>query len=194
MSPGIHTRPTVFPAHPCPRSRRLRSRTRRSCPIRRRSPGNPDPGQRRSRHRRQCASSGRLPPRLAGQPRARHLDRDGRGRRGLPASPCRRRAQAGDGRIVVANGGSHRLLVFDEAGGYLTASGRRGQGPGDFSGSWGTNGLGPARVFWMEPWPGDSLAVCHAGSSAGARQFVSIWDTLRPTFPQRKDNITLCHV
>ena len=27
----------------------------------------------------------------------------------------------GDGRLVVANGGSHQLLVFDEAGNYLTA-------------------------------------------------------------------------
>ena len=82
-----------------------------------------------------------------------------------------------DGRIVVANGGSHQLLVFDEAGGYLTAWGRRGQGPAEFSGSRGTNGLGPAQLFWMERWPGDSLAVCHAGSSAGAKQFVSVWDT-----------------
>ena len=90
----------------------------------------------------------------------------------------------GDGRIVVANGGSHQLLVFDGAGGYLTAWGRRGQGPGDFSGSWGTNGLGPAQVFWMKPWPGDSLAVCHAGSSKGARQFLSVWDT-RGTFGRR---------
>ena len=49
-----------------------------------------------------------------------------------------------DGRVVVANGGSHQLLVFDEAGRYLAAWGQRGEGPGDFGGSWGTNGLGPA--------------------------------------------------
>ncbi len=82
-----------------------------------------------------------------------------------------------DGRIVVANGGSHQLLVFDGAGNYLTAWGRRGRGPGEFSGSRGTNGLGPPQLFWMERWPGDSLAVCHAGSPAGARRFVSVWDT-----------------
>ena len=82
-----------------------------------------------------------------------------------------------DGRIVVANAGSHRLLVFDDEGNYLAAWGQRGQGPGDFSGSRGTNGLGPAQLFWMERWPGDSLAVCHKGSSAGATQFMSIWDT-----------------
>ena len=34
-----------------------------------------------------------------------------------------------DGRIIVANGGSHELLVFDEAGNYLTAWGQRGEGP-----------------------------------------------------------------
>ena len=82
-----------------------------------------------------------------------------------------------DGRIVVANAGSHRLLVFDEEGDYLAAWGQRGQGPGDFSGLRGTNGLGPSQLFWMERWAGDSLAVCHSGSAKGARQFVSIWDT-----------------
>ena len=82
-----------------------------------------------------------------------------------------------DGRIVVANGGSYQLLVFDEAGRYLAAWGRRGQGPGDFGGAWGTNGLGPANLFRMERWPGDSLAVCHGVTVAGAKQFVSIWDT-----------------
>ena len=89
-----------------------------------------------------------------------------------------------DGRIVVANGGSYQLLVFDEAGRYLTSWGQRGEGPGDFGGSWGSNGLGPSQLFWMEHWPGDSLAVCHAVSSAGARQFVSIWDT-RGNFGRR---------
>ena len=82
-----------------------------------------------------------------------------------------------DGRIVVANGGSYQLLVFDEAGRYLAAWGRRGEGPGDFGGSWGSNGLGPANLFRMERWPGDSLAVCHGVTVAGAKQFVSIWDT-----------------
>ena len=81
-----------------------------------------------------------------------------------------------DGRIVVANGGSHQLLVFDEAGNYLTAWGQRGEGPGDFGGSFGTDGM-TTNLFWMELWPGDSLAVCHAGSSVGPKQFVSILDT-----------------
>ena len=89
-----------------------------------------------------------------------------------------------DGRIVVANGGSHQLLVFDEAGNYPTAWGQRGEGPGDFGGSWGSNGLGPSQLFWMEHWPGDSLAVCHAVSSAGATRFVFVWDT-RGNFGRR---------
>ena len=38
-----------------------------------------------------------------------------------------------DGRIVVANAGSHRLLVFDDQGDYVAAWGQRGQGPGDFT-------------------------------------------------------------
>lgn len=37
-----------------------------------------------------------------------------------------------DGRIVVANGGSRELRFFDRDGAYLSASGRQGQGPGEF--------------------------------------------------------------
>lgn len=44
-----------------------------------------------------------------------------------------------DGRLVVANGGSHQLLVFDEAGDYLAAWGQEGEGPGDFGGVRGGN-------------------------------------------------------
>ena len=82
-----------------------------------------------------------------------------------------------DGRIVVANAGSHQLLVFDGNGDFLTAWGQRGEGPGDFGGSRGNEGLTTPFLFWMERWPGDSLAVCHAGSPIGPKQFVSIWDT-----------------
>lgn len=89
-----------------------------------------------------------------------------------------------DGRVVVANAGSHRLLVFDDEGNYLASWGQRGQGPGDFSGSRGTNGLGPPQLFWMERWQGDSLAVCHSGSAKGVMQFVSIWD-MRGNFGRR---------
>ena len=81
-----------------------------------------------------------------------------------------------DGRVVVANGGSHELLVFDEAGNYLTAWGQRGEGPGDFGGSPGHDGLS-AGLFWMDRWPGDSLAVCHGGPPAGPKHFVSVLDT-----------------
>ena len=37
-----------------------------------------------------------------------------------------------DGRIVVANGGTGELRFYDEAGSYLSASGRKGEGPGEF--------------------------------------------------------------
>ncbi len=80
-----------------------------------------------------------------------------------------------DGRIVVANAGSHQLLVFDEAGKYLQAWGQRGEGPGDFSTIQGSDGLSPS-VFWMERWPGDSLAVC-SGSRQAINNVVSVWDT-----------------
>lgn len=75
-----------------------------------------------------------------------------------------------DGRLVVANGGSHQLLVFDETGDYLTAWGQKGEGPGDFGGAWGGDAFG-FRLFWAEPWPGDSIAVCHGTYALGLDLF-----------------------
>ncbi len=80
-----------------------------------------------------------------------------------------------DGRIVVANAGSYQLLVFDAAGNFLEAWGQRGQGPGDFGGSWGSDGL-VTHLFWIERWPGDSLAVCH-GAGQTFNNVFSVWDT-----------------
>lgn len=51
-----------------------------------------------------------------------------------------------DGRIVVANGSSNQLLVFDEAGQYLDAWGRTGEGPGEFTG-----------LDRVAAWSGDSI-------------------------------------
>lgn len=41
-------------------------------------------------------------------------------------------ARLGDGRIVVANGGTHELRFYDETGGFIRAVGREGGGPGEF--------------------------------------------------------------
>ena len=60
-----------------------------------------------------------------------------------------------DGRIVVANGGSNQLLVFDAAGNYLAAWAGQGDGPGEFRSL--------ARVAYS---PGDSLL---AGNSRDGR-------------------------
>ena len=81
----------------------------------------------------------------------------------------------GDGRLVVANGSSHQLLVFDEAGNHLAAWGQKGEGPGDFGGARGGNSYG-FRLFWAEPWPGDSIAVCHGTYSLGL-ELLSIFDS-----------------
>lgn len=51
-----------------------------------------------------------------------------------------------DGRIVVANGGSNELLVFDADGNHLDAWAGEGDGPGEF---WS--------LSTVRPWPGDSL-------------------------------------
>ncbi len=51
-----------------------------------------------------------------------------------------------DGRIVVANGGSNELLVFDTTGQYLAAWGGDGEGPGEFT-----------DLNRVRPWARDSL-------------------------------------
>lgn len=56
-----------------------------------------------------------------------------------------------DGRIVVLNGGTDELRVFDPSGTHLDTWGGRGEGPGEFRGLW--------RV---EPWTGDSIIAWYA--------------------------------
>ena len=80
-----------------------------------------------------------------------------------------------DGRIVVANAGSYQVLVFNPVGNFLEAWGQRGQGPGDFGGVHGSDGL-VTNLFWIERWPGDSLAVCH-GAGQTFNNVFSVWDT-----------------
>lgn len=53
-----------------------------------------------------------------------------------------------DGRIVVANAGTHELRWFDAAGRFLMSVGRQGAGPGDFQ-----------DLFSMERLAGDSVLV-----------------------------------
>ena len=63
-----------------------------------------------------------------------------------------------DGRIVVANGSSNELLVFDADGNHLDAWAGQGDGPGEF---WD--------LSTVHPWPGDSLI---AGDSQQGRASV----------------------
>ena len=57
-----------------------------------------------------------------------------------------------DGRIVIANSGSNELRVFNADGSHAATWGRRGEGPGEFTGS------SPTLVA---PWPGDSVAAAN---------------------------------
>ena len=59
-----------------------------------------------------------------------------------------------DGRIVIANGGSNEIRVFNPDGSHAGTWGGRGEGPGEF-----TRG-GPTAVTL---WPGDSIAAPNAG-------------------------------
>lgn len=58
-----------------------------------------------------------------------------------------------NGRILVANSGSSALLLFDGTGRFLRAIGRKGEGPGEYSGS--------MHIFGAT---GDSLAVFDGGN------------------------------
>lgn len=58
-----------------------------------------------------------------------------------------------DGRIVVANGGTHEIRVFTATGSHLVSWGGRGQGPGDFG-----------SLSMAGPWPGDSIVAWHSGN------------------------------
>ncbi|HEV8599791.1 MAG TPA: hypothetical protein VGQ69_10560 [Gemmatimonadales bacterium] len=57
------------------------------------------------------------------------------------------------GVVVIANSGSLELRAFDSTGKYLGATGRSGQGPGDF-----------ANRIYIFPAPGDSLYVFDEGN------------------------------
>ena len=48
-----------------------------------------------------------------------------------------------NGNLVVANGGSNELRWFNRDGGYIRASGRNGEGPGEFRGLTGLTRLAP---------------------------------------------------
>lgn len=56
-----------------------------------------------------------------------------------------------DGRIVVANGGTHELRVFDALGNHVTTWGGRGEGPGEFT-----------SLSQVDRWPGDSLIAPYS--------------------------------
>jgi hypothetical protein len=53
-----------------------------------------------------------------------------------------------DGRIALVNQGTQQLRYFDAQGRFLSASGREGQGPGEFS-----------DAFYLWPMPGDTIWV-----------------------------------
>ena len=58
-----------------------------------------------------------------------------------------------DGRIVVANGGTHEIRVFTATGTHLLSWGGKGQGPGDFG-----------NLSMAGPWPGDSIVAWYSGN------------------------------
>lgn len=53
-----------------------------------------------------------------------------------------------DGRIAVANSGSHQIRIYSSQGEHIASTGREGEGPGEF-----------ARFFNLDRLPGDTLLV-----------------------------------
>ena len=68
-----------------------------------------------------------------------------------------------DGRIVVAEGSSSQLKVFDSSGARVATWGGRGEGPGEFPGQ---------MLHRIEPWPGDSIVAWY-----GPGWRVSVFDS-----------------
>lgn len=56
--------------------------------------------------------------------------------------------QLRDGKIIIADAGAHTIRFYDELGGYLTAAGGKGGGPGEFE-----------SLNTLVPLPGDSVGV-----------------------------------
>ena len=65
-----------------------------------------------------------------------------------------------DGRILVANGGTGEIRVFDTSGTHVATWGGEGEGPGEFGNLW-----------QIEPWPGDSIIAWFA-----PRMGISVFD------------------
>ena len=57
-----------------------------------------------------------------------------------------------DGRVAVANAGSHELRFYSESGVFLHAAGGQGDGPGEFQ-----------RLLWLQRYAGDSLVTFDIG-------------------------------
>jgi hypothetical protein len=76
----------------------------------------------------------------------------------------------GDGRLVVANSGTNQLRFYDPSGTYLSSSGRKGGGPGEFGGlSWLGSSAGDSLLAY--DWPNRRISVFDADGRF-ARGFV----------------------
>ncbi|HEU4559494.1 MAG TPA: hypothetical protein VFS20_16680 [Longimicrobium sp.] len=79
----------------------------------------------------------------------------------------------GDGRIVVANGGSSALEIFGPNGAHLRSVGRAGDGPGEFR-----------AVSWVGRMGGDTLAAWDSGLGR-LSLFTPAGDFVRSVSPRR---------
>lgn len=74
-----------------------------------------------------------------------------------------------DGRVVVQDNGTSRLLVFDSSGRRVNAIGRQGQGPGEFTGMWGTYRCGGDTLVVNQ---GRMIGVFGPDGAFAARQMI----------------------
>ena len=81
-----------------------------------------------------------------------------------------------DGRIVVLNGGTQELRVFDGDGTHLATWGGSGDGPGEFRSLWA-----------IEPWRGDSIAAWY-GPRRGITLFAGTGSFGRNIVFERDEN------
>lgn len=139
------------PDRPSARDRGVRS-GRRTVPRRQLvRAGCRGPGQRTGANHREPSATNRFQTWLGRRHGADGHDRRLEGSEPYLLDRVRDALVLPDGRIVVVNGGSDELRVFDASGNHVVTWGGRGEGPGEFDNLW-----------QVHRWPGDSLLALYS--------------------------------
>ena len=85
-----------------------------------------------------------------------------------------------DGRIVVLNAGTQQLRYYDSDGLFLSAVGRRGEGPGEFQ---SPAGLRRTEDGGLQVWDGSLMLVSHFAANGTFRESSRLLASRQEMFP-----------